>query len=295
MLAAPQWPLAELPATARTVEAAGLDELWFAEDCFLHGGLTAAATALAVTERLKVGVGLLPAAVRNPAIAAMEIATLAALHPGRFEVAFGHGVEAWMRQIDARPPDRLVALEEVVMATRALLHGETVTTDGAFVRLRDVALEQSPQTPPAVLVGTTGKRGIAIAARAADGLVVPEGTSEAALRWASGLLGGGTLVAYSWLRIEDDAAGARSALWPAVRTWRDGGLYPALLERGGELDGPDSEALGRIAVLGDGSDCAAAVRRRAEAGADAVVLVPVGPDPASQIARFAAEALPLLG
>ncbi len=295
VLAAPQWPLAELPATARTVEAAGLDELWFAEDCFLHGGLTAAATALAVTERLKVGVGLLPAAVRNPAIAAMEVATLAALHPGRFEVAFGHGVEAWMRQIDARPPDRLVALEEVVRATRALLHGETVTTDGAFVRLRDVALEQPPQTPPAVLVGTTGERGIAIAARAADGLVVPEGASEAALRWASGLLCGGTLVAYSWLRIEDDAARARAALWPAVRTWRDGGLYPALLERGGELDGPDSEALGGIAVLGDGHDCAAAVRRRAEAGADAVVLVPVGPDPAAQIARFAAEALPLLG
>ena len=295
MLAAPQWPPAELPATARLVEAAGLDELWFAEDCFLHGGLTAAATALAVTDRLKVGVGLLPAAVRNPAIAAMELATLAVIHPGRVEVAFGHGVEAWMRQIGARPPDRLVALEEVVTATRALLHGETVTADGAFVRLRDVALEQPPETPPAVLVGTTGERGIAIAARAADGLVVPEGASEAALRWASGLLGGGTLVAYSWLRIEDDAARARAALWPAVRAWRDGGLYPALLERGGDLEGPGSAALDRIAVAGDGRDCAAAVRRRGEAGADAVVLVPVGPDPASQIARFAAEALPLLG
>ena len=135
------------------------------------------------------------------------------------------------------------------------------------MRLRDVALEQPPHTPPAVLVGTTGERGIAIAARAADGLVVPEGASEAALRWASGLLGGGTLVAYSWLRIEDDAARARAALWPAVRTWRDGGLYPALLARGGELDGPGSAALDRIAVLGDGRDCAAAVRRRAEAGA----------------------------
>ena len=126
VMAAPQWPVPGLPATARAVEAAGFDELWFAEDCFLHGGLTAAATALAVTERLTVGVGLLPAAVRNPAIAAMEIATLCTLHPGRVEVAFGHGVEAWMRKIGARPPDRLVALEEVVRATRALLHGEHV-------------------------------------------------------------------------------------------------------------------------------------------------------------------------
>jgi hypothetical protein len=36
------------------------------------------------------------------------------------------------------------------------------------------------------------------------------------------------------------------------------------------------------------------VRRRAEAGADAVGLVPAGPDPAGQIARFAAEVMPLL-
>ena len=293
-MAAPQWPVTELPATARAVEAAGFDELWFAEDCFLHGGLTAAATALAVTERLTVGVGLLPAAVRNPAIAAMEIATLGALHPGRVEVAFGHGVEAWMRQIGARPPDRLVALEEVVVATRALLRGETVSTDGAFVRLDDVRLESAPDAPPPVLVGTTGERGIAIAGRSADGLVVPEGASETALEWAKGRLGDGALVAYSWLRIDDDAALAREALWPVVRAWRDGGLYPGLYARAGELDGPGSEALGRLAVVGSAGGGAAAVRRRAEAGAAAVVLMPVGPDPAAQVARFGAEVLPLL-
>jgi 5,10-methylenetetrahydromethanopterin reductase len=287
-------PFADLPGTARTIEAAGFDELWLAEDCFWHGGLTAAATALALTERLTVGLGLLPAAVRNAAIAAMEVATLGVLHPGRVQVAFGHGVEAWMRQIDARPRNRLVALEEVVRATRALLHGETVDGDGAFVRLRDVRLGQPPGTPPEVLVGTTGERGIGIAARAGDGLVVPEGTSEAAIRWARGLLGDGRLVVYSWLTIDGDAARAREALWPAVERWRDGGLYAGLAARAGALDGPDSPALHELAVLGAAEDCAAAVRRRAEAGADAVVLVPVGPDPEGQVARFAAEVLPLL-
>jgi len=282
-MAAPQWPVPELPAAARAVEAAGFDELWFAEDCFLHGGLTASVTALAVTERLTVGVGLLPAAVRNPAIAAMEIATLCALHPGRVEVAFGHGVERWMRQIGARPPDRLVALEEVVRATRALLHGETVTTEGRFVRLRDVRLEPPPDTPPRVLVGTTGERGIAIAARAADGLVVPEGSSEEALRWAKDQLGDGTLVAYTWLRIGADA---RDELSPVVEAWRGGGLYPALTARAGELEG--------LAVAGSAAECAAAVGRRARAGAAAIVLMPVGPDPLGQIARFGADALPLL-
>jgi 5,10-methylenetetrahydromethanopterin reductase len=288
-------PVAELPETVRAVEAAGFDELWLAEDCFLHGGLTAAATALALTERMTVGAGLLPAAVRNPAIAAMEIATLALLHPGRVQIAFGHGVEAWMRQIGARPRDRLVALEEVVRATRALLHDETVDTDGAFVRLRDVQLEQPPAAPPEVLVGTTGERGIAIASRAADGLVVPEGTSETAVRWARELLGGGRLVVYAWLRVDDDGARAREAVWPVVERWRDGGLYPALVARAGDLgDGPAAGALAQLAVLGTPEECAAAIRRRGEAGADAVVLVPVGPDPAGQVARFAADVLPLV-
>jgi 5,10-methylenetetrahydromethanopterin reductase len=83
----------------------GFDELWVAADCFMHGGLTAAATALATTERLLVGLGLLPAYTRNPVTVAIELATLANLHPRRFRAAFGHGVESWMRR-PRTPPRR---------------------------------------------------------------------------------------------------------------------------------------------------------------------------------------------
>jgi alkanesulfonate monooxygenase SsuD/methylene tetrahydromethanopterin reductase-like flavin-dependent oxidoreductase (luciferase family) len=123
----------DLPGTARRLEELGIDELWVAEDCFMAGGISAAATALAVTERLQVGVGLLPVSVRNAAFAAMELATLAEIYPGRFRAAFGHGVEAWMRQVGARPANRIVALEEVVGSVRALLRGERVTRHGRSV------------------------------------------------------------------------------------------------------------------------------------------------------------------
>src|SRR3954447_4906719 len=88
----------DLPETARRAEALGYDELWLVEDCFAFGGLTTAAAALGATGRLRVGVGLLPVSVRNPAIGAMELAALAILHPGRLDVGLGHGVESWMRQ-----------------------------------------------------------------------------------------------------------------------------------------------------------------------------------------------------
>src|SRR4051794_5512341 len=99
--------VATLPAFARRMETLGLGALWVIEDCFLAGGLVMAASALAATERLPVGLGLMPVPLRNPALAAMEIGTLARLHPGRFTAAFGHGVREWMAQAGVLPARRM--------------------------------------------------------------------------------------------------------------------------------------------------------------------------------------------
>ncbi len=128
-------------------------------------------------------------AVRNPAILAMELATIAELFPGRMTAGVGHGVESWMRQIDARPANRLVALQELLIVVRRLLAGETVTFDGRWAHLDDVVLDQPPAVAPPLVVGTTGERGIAIAAEHGDGLLLPEGSGVAAVRWARELLG----------------------------------------------------------------------------------------------------------
>lgn len=155
----------------RGTEALGYEEPWLVEDCFAFGGLTTPAAALGVTERVRVGLGLLPVSVRNPAISAMELAALVVLHPGRLDAAFGRGVEAWMRQIGARPRDRIVALGEVLQVTSALLRGETVDFEGRFVQLRGVKLEQPPAEVPRLYVGTTREKGIGIAAE--NGASVP--------------------------------------------------------------------------------------------------------------------------
>ena len=74
-----------LAAYARLVERLGYDELWVVEDCFFAGAVGAAAVAAAVTERLRIGIGILPAAFRNPAVAAMELAGLCRMFPGRWK------------------------------------------------------------------------------------------------------------------------------------------------------------------------------------------------------------------
>jgi alkanesulfonate monooxygenase SsuD/methylene tetrahydromethanopterin reductase-like flavin-dependent oxidoreductase (luciferase family) len=290
----PTRSILELPDAAREVERLGLDELWVVEDCFLHGGLTAAGAALAATKHLAVGVGLLPAAVRNPAIVAMELATLASLYPQRVRAAFGHGVEEWMRQISARPPDRLVALEEVLDTVRRLVHGECVSRQGRFVALDGVELAMSPQEPPTLLIGTTGKRGVEIAHRVGDGLLLPEGAGEAAVR-ALGSEGTTTTV-YSWLRIDEDSDRAHEALIPTVHDWRDRGLYPGLvalsgLPPAGAIGGSDID---RVAIAGTPAECARRIIGLAEAGATSVVVVPVGDDADAQLGWFGDDVAALI-
>ncbi len=74
---------------ATTAEDAGLDDLWVWEDCFKQSGLASAAAALSWTDRVRVGIGLMPAPLRSTAITAMEVATLARIFPGRLVAGSG--------------------------------------------------------------------------------------------------------------------------------------------------------------------------------------------------------------
>jgi alkanesulfonate monooxygenase SsuD/methylene tetrahydromethanopterin reductase-like flavin-dependent oxidoreductase (luciferase family) len=200
-----------------------------------------------------------------------------------------------MRQIDARPPDRLVALEETVSSVRALLRGEELSVDGSFARLHEVQLRHVPDPPPAVLIGTTGPRALALAGRSADGFLLAEGSGPAAVRWARGEAGAGETVVYAWLSVGDDRDAAAEALRPAVEAWRSMALYPRLFELAGVDEGLDADRLRSLAVAGDPDDCAAAIEALWDAGADSVVVVPRHEDRAEQVARFVRDVLPRVG
>src|SRR3954449_6657698 len=117
----------ELAGFAAGAEQAGVDDLWVVEDLSWAGSISSAAIALAATDRLRVGIGIAPAALRNPALLAMELATLARAYPGRLVPGLGHGVAEWMRRVGAEPASKLALLEETIHAVRGLLGGETVT------------------------------------------------------------------------------------------------------------------------------------------------------------------------
>src|SRR5262245_28481789 len=78
-----QIPPEQIRETARLGEELGFGELWLAEDYFFTGGISGAVAALASTSRIPIGLGIVSAMVRHPALLAMECSTIARMFPGR--------------------------------------------------------------------------------------------------------------------------------------------------------------------------------------------------------------------
>jgi 5,10-methylenetetrahydromethanopterin reductase len=307
-------PSEALPAFAAAAEAAGLDELWLGEDCFLAGGIAASATALAATRRTMVGLGVMPAVFRNPVAAAMEIATLACLHPGRFVAGIGHGVPAWMEQIGALPDKPVRALEETASAIRRQLAGERVSTTGDYVNLRDAQLEHAPADVPPVVLSVRRPYGLRASGRSADGSILAEPAAPAHLRWArdridegrasAGRSEGHRVTVFVKGRVDADRRHARD--WVAGILLEDSvAAQLALLERDDELANLRTLAdpvaiaprlpedlLDELTATGTPDEVLAALKRVAAAGADSIAVAPIGPNHDEQLQLLAQTVVP---
>lgn len=215
----PQCPPERLRETVEADEAAGVTELWLWEDCFSDGGLTAATAALAWSERLRIGIGLLPVALRNPAVVPMEIATPARLFPDRFVPGLGHGVLDWMGQVGARAGSPMTLLREHTAAVRDLLHGHRVDVGGRYVRLDGVALDWPPAQPPPLLLGARGPKTLRLEGEPADGVildgaVIPDGVRAARAEVDTGRVTTGRTDPYRWWSRSSRPQGCPRAGWP---------------------------------------------------------------------------------
>ncbi|MFE1879626.1 LLM class flavin-dependent oxidoreductase [Streptomyces diastatochromogenes] len=280
----PQLPPERLRAVARLADITGLEELWLWEDCFREGGISTAAAALAWTERVRVGVGLLPVALRNVAITAMEAASLERMFPGRAVLTVGHGVQDWMGQVGARAASPLTLLGEQLDALRALLRGERLSVSGRYVRLDDVGLDWPPEQPVDVLAGATGPRTLRLAGAKADGTLLTAATSPDGVREARRIIDEGRREAG---RTEPH----KVVVYLLAATGAD-----AATRLRAELAAEGLESVPDLGAAGDAGAVAKAVQRLAEAGADTVVLQPTGdePDPEGFVRFVAEEVRPLV-
>jgi alkanesulfonate monooxygenase SsuD/methylene tetrahydromethanopterin reductase-like flavin-dependent oxidoreductase (luciferase family) len=273
----PDLPPERLRDVVRAADDAGLDELWLWEDCFKESGIATAAAALAWSSRMRVGVGIVPAPLRNVAVTAMEIATLERLFPGRPRIGIGHGVLDWMGQVGVRAQSPMTLLREHATVLRALLAGERVTFQGRYVTLDDVALDWPSSPRPELLVGAIGERTLKLSGELADGTILTGGTSPSQVAEKKRQIGNDAnhIVVYLHAATGDSAA---------VRMAAEGVRWG--------YDNVDD-----VSVVGDAEILAAGARRWIDAGADTVVFQPTPDDPDREgfIRLIAEQVRPLVG
>jgi probable F420-dependent oxidoreductase len=161
---------------ARAVEELGLDGLWIPDHThipvsrdspyFLGGelpdryrrnleALSAVAMAATATSRIRVGTGVLLAALRDPIVTAKALATIDQQSGGRVAVGVGYG---WNREEMADhgvdPATRRARTREHVLAMRNLWECEIACYDGGFVSITPSWSWPKPaQRPLPVLIG----------------------------------------------------------------------------------------------------------------------------------------------
>ncbi|UFU06484.1 LLM class flavin-dependent oxidoreductase [Ruania halotolerans] len=200
---------------ARRSEELGFAELWVVEDLGFRGGIAQATLALSATETIRVGLGILPAGARNVAFAAMELASLAQLFPGRLDAGIGHGMPDWMRSVGAWPDRPLTALTAYTQGLREMLAGRPLP--GA----ESVVLDPSsvPAHAPDLLLGVRGPKSLAVSGRIADGTVLAEPCAPAYVRAAIDQIAAGRphrVVAYNVASVHEDYATAVGNARPSL-------------------------------------------------------------------------------
>ncbi len=292
----------DVAAIASEAEGLGYGEVWLAEDYFELGGVSSAGVALAATQRIPVGLGVVSAVARHPAVTAMEYATLGGAHPHRFMAGIGHGAPGWVRQMGLQPASPLRALREAVTAIRRLLAGDEVSGDGDYFHFDGVRLRHPPPGPVPLYLGVHGPASLRLSGELADGTVLGWFSSPGYVAWARDCIEEGRaradrpevheLVALCVLSIsaEDPVdAKQRIAGWatpmltqlaasPQLTASSEGAELLAHFEREGHDGNRASQIpeplLGRFVAAGNIADCADTVADLLEAGADRVVLVP---------------------
>lgn len=160
---------------AELAEELGFDSGWVGDHLSFHPPVLDAVSALAAvaarTQRLALGTGVLLLPLRNAVWTAKQLATIAALAPGRLLLGVGVGGEnpAEFEAAGVPVAGRGRRLDEGIAILTALLRGEAVEHPGPLLPTRSPALEPAPASAPPLIVGGRSEAALRRAASAADG------------------------------------------------------------------------------------------------------------------------------
>ncbi|BBX27687.1 LLM class flavin-dependent oxidoreductase [Mycolicibacterium alvei] len=171
--------LADLPAV-HAAEECGFDGVWYAEHICAHDAVVPATLYLRETERLELALMGINAAGRHPGLAAMELASLAEIAPGRVRAAIGTGVPDMIAQLGRSVEKPIASTIALHQALKTALAGGEITEEYPGFSFAQYKLNPLA-APPALDIMAVRPRMVDTAARYADGICLSAGSSLAYL------------------------------------------------------------------------------------------------------------------
>jgi 5,10-methylenetetrahydromethanopterin reductase len=313
---------------AQYAEKKGFEAVWHAESRLARDAITPLAAIAEVTEKIKLGTGVINNWTRNIGLTAVTFLTLDELSNGRGLLGIGAWWDplAWKVGVERKKP--LKAMREYVTVLQRLFRMENVTFEGEFVKVRDIRLDivyGDPYTPRKIpiYIGATGWEMIELTGGIADGfllnyLVSPEynrkalehlreGAGRADRNWEE--IDRPQLIACS---LDQDADRALDNVRPLVAQYlgqqphiaKASGVKESLIDEvktalGGWPAKPgglerakqliDDKLIRLITASGTADDCLKKVEEYNSTGCTCPVLYPLGDDVKAMIDAFGAE------
>jgi 5,10-methylenetetrahydromethanopterin reductase len=325
-------PLDEMLASARAMDAAGMDTIWLAEAYpwwRKHGMEARSSTVTSAliareTERLTVGWGIISPFTRHPVQVAMDARVVQeAAGPGRFILGFGTS-KIFLNNARITTNKTLGPMREAVEIVRGVLGGEPFEYQGETWSASVPGLQNGAHAPrevPPVYVAATAPKMQALAGEIAEGCLTPSITTPAFVRYTRENVDadidiGCTIVAS--IHESDREAGRDGAreiagMYLANKVQNIKGAADTLLdlagltqdeirpvadamERGGRLAAKEQvtdEILDKCKpIAGTPADCIAAIEEYRDAGCTHVMLELWGDRRHEQIELFGRHVLP---
>jgi len=160
----------------RYAEERGFEAVWQAESRLVRDAIVPMAAYAAVSNRIKVGSGVINNWTRNIGLLAATFLTLDDLAPDRIICGIGAWWDPLARNVGIDRSKPLTAMRETVEVLRRLLNMERVTFHGEFIHVDGIELDvvhgrREPRNVP-IMIGATGDKMMELTGEIADGAVL---------------------------------------------------------------------------------------------------------------------------
>jgi len=169
-------PIRDGMAYAQYAESRGFEAVWQAESRLVRDAIVPMAAYAAVTQRIKVGSGVINNWTRNIGLLAATFLTLDDLAPDRVICGIGAWWDPLARNVGIERRKPLQAMRETVLVMRKLLAMERVTFQGDFHHVNGIELDvvhgRREARNVSIMIGATGPAMMELTGEIADGAVL---------------------------------------------------------------------------------------------------------------------------